>query len=300
MDPTTAPSTARIVAGLSELAPHYDGVLCDIWGVLHNGVNHFPAAIDALARFRAAGGRVVLITNAPRPNGPIREQLDRLRVPHEAYDNIVTSGDVTVAAIAAHGQDPLYHIGPERDLALYREVERVAGVTPVVAPLADARYTVVTGLFGDETGTPEDYDPDLSVMLARGLPLICANPDLVVHIGTTLRYCAGAIAERYAAQGGTVLYAGKPHAAIYQAALAALNPQGRVLDPNRVLAIGDALRTDIAGAVLQGLDALFVTSGIHRDEAHRTADGQLDPDLYQAMIEAASLRPLAAIPALAW
>lgn len=300
MDQTPPPASARLVAGLRELAPAYDGILCDIWGVLHDGVNHFPAAVEALIRFRAGGGRVVLITNAPRPNGPVREQLDRLRVPHDAYDGIVTSGDVTVAAVAAHGREPLYHIGPERDYALYRAVERVTGRAPVVGPLAEAAFVVVTGLFGDENGTPEDYDGDLAAMRARNLPLICANPDLVVHVGQTLRYCAGAIAERYAAGGGPVLYAGKPHAPIYHAALATLSGPGPAIPPRRVLAIGDALRTDVAGAVLQGLDVLFVTSGIHRDEAHRTGDGQLDPELTHAMIAAAEHRPLAAISALAW
>ncbi|MDX7952538.1 TIGR01459 family HAD-type hydrolase [Lichenihabitans sp. Uapishka_5] len=298
LDPASSPS--RIVGGLSELAPHYDVVLSDIWGVLHNGETHFPAAVEALTRFREGGGTVVLITNAPRPNGPIREQLDRLRVPRTAFDDVVTSGDVTIASILAQAGKPLFHIGPERDLALYEAVAAL-GPAPTLAPLDRAGFVVVTGLNGDETGVPEDYDAELDAMLGRQLALICANPDLVVHIGEALRYCAGAIAERYRAKGGQVIYAGKPHAAIYDACLrAAARLRGRPVDARRVLAIGDALRTDVAGAVLQGLDVLFVTSGIHRDETHRTGDGQLDTEAYQAMIAAAQHRPLAAIPALTW
>lgn len=290
----------RLVSGLSDLAADYDVILSDIWGVVHNGEACFTAAADALTRFRAGGGTVVLITNAPRPNGPVREQLDRLRVPRDAFDDVVTSGDVTIASILAHADTPLFHIGPERDLALYQAVAAL-GPAPELAPLDRAGIVVVTGLTGDETGMPEDYDGELEAMLRRGLPLICANPDLVVHVGDQLRYCAGAIAERYRSKGGDVTYAGKPHAAIYEACLVrAQAHRGGMVDRRRVLAIGDALRTDVAGGVLQALDVLFVTSGIHRDESHRTGDGQLDPDAFQAMIAAAAHRPTAAIPALAW
>ena len=298
--PLSPAAPVRLLSGLSEVASDYDVIFSDIWGVLHNGESCFQAAADALMRFRAAGGTVVLITNAPRPNGPIRDQLDRLRVPREAFDEVVTSGDVTIAAILAHAGTPLFHIGPERDLALYRAVAAV-GRAPELASLDRAGVVVVTGLTGDESGVPEDYDGELEAMLERRLPLICANPDLVVHVGDQLKYCAGAIAERYHAKGGTVIYAGKPHAAIYQACLAkAVAQKGPAIDPARVLAIGDALHTDVAGAVLQGLDVLFVTSGIHRDESHRTGDGQLDPDAFQAMIAAAAHRPTSAIAALAW
>ena len=290
----------RLVSGLSEMAADYDVVLSDIWGVLHNGETCFTPAADALMRFRAQGGTVVLITNAPRPNGPIREQLDRLHVPREAFDSVVTSGDVTIASIQAHAGASLFHIGPERDLALYQAVAAL-GTAPELSSLDRAGFVVVTGLNGDESGVPEDYHAELDSMLARRLPLICANPDLVVHVGEHLRYCAGAIAERYRDKGGEVIYAGKPHAAIYEACLKQADAsRGRATKRERVLAIGDALRTDVAGAVLQGLDILFVTSGIHRDESHRTGDGQLDPDAFQAMIAEAQHRPTAAISALTW
>lgn len=296
-----APVVARIVTGLSELAPGYDVILCDVWGVLHNGETCFAAAASALSAFRAGGGAVVLITNAPRPNGPVLQQLDTIGVPHSAYDRMVTSGDVTLASIMRHGTEPLYHIGPPRDLALFAAIEDLGGTVPPLASLEEADYVVVTGLFGEETDTPETYDPSLAVMRRRGLTMICANPDLVVHVGERLRYCAGAVAERYRDQGGTVVYAGKPHAPIYETALAlAEEVRGAPVDRSRVLAIGDALRTDVAGAVLQGLDVLFITAGIHRDESHRTGDGRLDPEAYARMIEAAQHRPLAAMEALAW
>lgn len=299
--PDQAPVAARIVQGLSELAPAYDVVLCDVWGVVHNGLACYAPAAAALAAFRSRGGTVVLITNAPRPSGPVQQQMDTIGVPHAAYDGLVTSGDVTIASILQHGDEPLFHIGPPRDLALFTAVEERGGRAPRLTGLDEARYVVATGLFGEDTDTPETYDPTLEIMLRRGLPLICANPDLVVHVGDRLRYCSGAVAERYAAQGGTVFYAGKPHAPIYDAALAiAEDACGASVARSRVLAIGDALRTDVAGAVLQGLDVLFVTAGIHRDESHRTGDGRLDPDAYQRLIEAAEHRPLAAIEMLTW
>lgn len=300
-EPSPDPNVGRIVAGLSDLAAGYDLILCDIWGVLHNGVACHASAADALMRFREKGGQVVLVTNAPRPNGPIREQLKTLRVPEAAYDDIVTSGDVTLASIVERGPAPVYTIGPERDLALFAEVERLGGHKPRLTGLAEADYAVVTGLFKETTDTPETYDPILEDMLARSMTMICANPDLVVHVGETLRYCAGAIAERYAARGGAVVYAGKPHPPIYEAALRlGSRARGAAVARARVLAIGDALRTDVAGAVMQGFDVLFITGGIHRDESHRTGDGQLDPDSYQRMIEAADHQPLAAMAALAW
>lgn len=301
---TIAPSepfSARIVPGLSVLAADYDVILCDVWGVIHNGEQFHRSATDALEAFRKGGGVVVLITNAPRPNGPVRHQLDGIGVPHACFDGIVTSGDVTLASIMERGNTPVHHIGPPRDVALFDAIADLGGTIPPLASLEEAGYVVVTGLLQEETDTPETYDPALALMLRRGLPMICANPDLVVHVGERLRYCAGAIAERYATQGGIIIYAGKPHAPIYDAALdLARKASGKVTDKARVLAIGDALRTDVAGAVLQGIDALFVTAGIHRDESHRTGDGRLDPEAYARMIEVAEHRPLAAIEQLTW
>lgn len=294
-----APTVFPLVAGLGELASAYDVVLCDVWGVVHNGRQYFTPACAALARFRAAGGTVVLITNAPRPQGPVRAQLDRLGVPHAAYDAIVTSGDVTLAFIEERGARPLYHIGPLRDLALFETLQAEKGLAPQLVELARADYVVCTGLFDDDD-TLEDYDATLAAMRTRDLVMISANPDLVVHVGEKLVFCAGALAERYAEHGGRVLQAGKPYSPIYDRALGlAQIIRSRSVDRTRVLAIGDAMRTDIKGACDQGIDALFVTSGIHREELHAPS-GPLDRSAYAQFLASADCLPRAAISELVW
>ncbi len=297
-------SQTSFLPGLSTLADRYDVVLCDIWGVVHNGKAHFAKACAALTNFRSQGGTVVLVTNAPRPFPPILEQLTRLAVPDEVFDAVVTSGDVTLAFIEARGNAPLHHIGPERDLTLFDILRDRTGLTPPLVALDDAEYVVCTGLFHDDRETPADYDPAFQKMLARKLDFISANPDLVVHVGHTELYCAGALAQRYEEMGGRVLQAGKPFAPIYERALElATGKRGAAVDRSRVLAIGDALRTDIRGAVDQGFDALFISHGIHRAELHPGAGlelGAFDDQAYQRAITAAGLRPLAVMQELAW
>lgn len=289
-----------ILPGLSAIADRYDVVLSDVWGVLHDGRRAFPEPVAALTRFRERGGTVVLITNAPRPNAPIRAQLDALGVPRGAYDDVVTSGDSTVALIAARGEGPFHHIGPERDRALMDEVHAKTGRRPALGGLDDCAHVVCSGLFDDRTETPDHYEGTYAAMRARGVAMICANPDVVVHVGDQLIYCAGALAERYEALGGTVLYAGKPHAPIYDLALSlAAAARGRDVDARRVLAVGDGLRTDVAGAVRQGLDCLFVTAGIHRDDTG-PGDGTLDPAALERFLAASPHRPTAAMANLAW
>jgi HAD superfamily hydrolase (TIGR01459 family) len=290
----------RLVEGLRDLAGGYDVVLCDVWGVLHDGMRVFAAAAAALARFRAGGGTVVLITNAPRPKGPVLRQLDEFGAPREAYDAIVTSGDVTLALMAERGAAPMYHIGPARDFVLFEEFESMMPVPVPRVAIEQADYALCTGLFDDETETPEDYDPTLEVMHRRGLTMICANPDMVVHRGDQLLYCAGALAARYASRGGTVIYAGKPHRPIYQRALEiAEGARGRAVPRTRVLAIGDGLRTDIAGAAAFGIDSLFVLGGIHRDD-FAGPDGLFDRRRYAAFIADIERRPIGAIHELVW
>src|ERR1700730_10841075 len=244
------------------LASGYDVVLCDVWGVVHNGVAATPAACDALARFRHGGGTVVLITNAPRPGEVVAPlPLDRLGVPRAAYDGIVSSGDVTHALIAARAGRRVFHIGPQRDLPIF------AGLDAPVAPLESADYVVCSGLIDDTVETPQDYPDLIERMRARALPMICANPDVVVERGDTLVYCAGAIADLYHAAGGAVIYAGKPYRPIYEQALAlAEAARGRPVKHHRLLAIGDSVRTDLKGAAAFGIDCLFVTAGIHAEE----------------------------------
>ena len=256
------------LAGLLDVADRYDAVLCDVWGVLHNGREAFRDASDALVAYRKRGGVVVLITNAPRPNAPIGEQLLQFGVDPEAFDAVVTSGDVTMGLIGERIGEPVHHIGPERDLSLFATVERRTGAAAKLASLSDAAYVVCTGLVDDVIETVGDYEAALRHIAANRIPFICANPDLIVHRGDQLVYCAGALAQRLVEIDGEVIYCGKPHAPIYGATLkAAERAAGRPLDKRRVLAIGDGMRTDIAGAVGQGLDTLFVVAGIHAQAA---------------------------------
>ena len=288
-----------LIHGLGALSGRYDAILCDIWGVLHNGHDAFRPASEALAAFRRNGGTVVLITNAPRPNPIIRDQALHIGVAPEAFDAVVTSGDVAVGMIAARGGAPLHHIGPLRDLALIAAVKQRGGVAPALVEPEKATYILCTGLFDDKTETPEDYADRLAAFAERRLPMICANPDLVVHRGHKLVYCAGALAEAYEALGGETISAGKPHRPIYTAALeriAAL--RGAPVAPARVLAIGDALRTDIIGARAVGLDALFVTAGIHSEALH-DEDFAIEEEALQSLFADEKTRPIAAIRMLA-
>jgi HAD superfamily hydrolase (TIGR01459 family) len=269
MPQNPTPRNAQPIAGLGEIADRYDAILCDVWGVLHNGREAFRPASDALTAFRRRGGVVVLITNAPRPSAPIQAQAVKLGVSPDAFDAVVTSGDVTVALISERKGEPVHHVGPPRDLSLFEAAALSTGVKPVLAPLEEAKYVLCTGLFHDDVETPADYEERLRAMAARGLPFICANPDLIIHRGSDLVYCAGALAQRYEELGGAAIYAGKPHPPVYRAALAAAEAaRGRPIEPSRVLAIGDAMRTDIAGAARQNFDALFISAGIHHDEVH--------------------------------
>jgi HAD superfamily hydrolase (TIGR01459 family) len=245
----------------ADLAPRYDVMLCDVWGVVHNSIVAAPEAHRALSKFRAKGGAVVLITNAPRPAAEVKQQLDRMGVPHHAFDSIVTSGDLTRAVVAARSGKNVFHVGPPRDLPLFK------GLDVSFVPNETADYIVCTGLFNDEGETPEDYRPIFEKSLARNMFLLCANPDLVVERGTQLIYCAGALAELYQSLGGEVLYAGKPHPPIYQEALKrAAAVRGVEAEFKRVVAIGDSIRTDMKGAEAFGIGSIFVTDGIHAEE----------------------------------
>ena len=293
-----------VLEGIAALADRYDVILSDIWGVVHNGREHFPQACAALRKFRDMGKTVILVTNAPRPHQPVLKQLAGLGVPEGTFDAVVTSGDVTLAFIAAHGLAPLYHIGPVRDHALFEILHEQTGLKPPLVGLADASYVVCTGLF-DDNETPDDYAQALDAMRARDLEFISANPDIVVHVGEREIYCSGALAQRYAQQGGRVSQAGKPYAPIYDRAMElAAKHLGKTPDIARVLAIGDGMHTDIGGAITRGLDAVFVTTGIHRVELH-PADaagraGELDIAALKKLVAAHGYSPIAAITRLNW
>jgi HAD superfamily hydrolase (TIGR01459 family) len=287
-------SLPPLIDHFAPLARGYDVVLSDVWGVVHNGVAATTPACDALAQFRADGGTVVLITNAPRPGEVVvRTMLDRLGVPRTAYDGIVSSGDVTRALIKARAGARLFHIGPPRDLPMFDGLE-----APIV-PLESADYAVCSGLTDDTVETPQDYHGLIERLRARGLTMICANPDVVVERGEHLVYCAGAIADLYAAAGGEVIYAGKPHRPIYEQAMAlAKAARGRPLDHDRVVAIGDSVRTDLTGAAAFGVDCVFVTAGIHAEEL----GGRDNPSAsaLSDIFAAAGLFPKAVMRQLEW
>ncbi|MGH6834416.1 MAG: TIGR01459 family HAD-type hydrolase [Methylocella sp.] len=292
----------RLVRGLADLARGYKVVLCDVWGVVHNGLRAFEGATEALGRFRAGGGKVVLMTNAPNPSRFVEAQLARIGVTRKAYDAIVSSGDVTVSLLVERAGAGLFHLGPPNEIALFEEVLALSGKAPRLVPLNQANFVLCTGLVDPWDETPADYDAILAAMRARNLDLICANPDIVVEEDGKLFYCAGAIAERYAWAGGKVIQAGKPFAPIFARALElAGRTAHEAIDRTLVLVIGDAMRTDIKGAHDQGFDSLFVTSGIHRNELHGGAqDTGLDAAAFRQFMEAADFAPAAAIPELIW
>jgi HAD superfamily hydrolase (TIGR01459 family) len=281
------------VFSLSQIAGSYDAILSDVWGVVHNGIAAHPGAADALVRFRQGGGRVVLITNAPRPSSPIGEMLDRLHVPRNAYDAIVSSGDVTRAMLVPYRGQTLHYVGPEHE-----NDGLFDGLDITLGPAEAAKAVIVTDL-DDDDETPDDYSDRIGLWLQRKLPMICANPDRVVEHGDQLIYCGGALADLYEARGGMIKMAGKPYRPIYDRALAeAEKAAGRTLDRGRILAIGDSVRTDAIGAASAGLDLMFITGSIHAAELD--AFGNPDPEAVRDLVAPSGARLKAFMPRLAW
>jgi len=290
-------SHPSVIQGLRALGDRYDAILCDVWGVIHNGREAYPGVVDCLRRFRQQG-TALLLSNAPRPSGPIREQLASLGIPPDAYDAIVTSGDLTRECLADLTQSgkvlKIHHVGPDRDLPLFD------GLAVARVAMREAEAIVCTGPFDDTKEGPDDYRDYWQDALARQLPFYCANPDLVVERGADLIYCAGALAEDYERQGGPVVYLGKPHLPVYDFVARRLeDAAGRPLPRSRWLAIGDGLRTDIRGANRAGVDALLVTGGIHASEL-ADAQGAPDPAKIAAVLSAHSLSVVAATRRLVW
>ena len=280
---------AKMTDSLAAIGEGYTIVLCDVWGVLHNGMRAFPDAVAALRAARGRGQAVVLVTNSPRPRAGVAEQLALLDVPADCYDAIVSSGDVTRRLIA-DGPRRVFHLGPDRDLAIYD------GLDVELSEEFEAQAIVCTGMFDDDE-TPDDYAEMLERFRARNLPFICANPDIVVERGDELIWCAGALARDYALLGGRTEIAGKPHRPIYEAALAAASAVlGREATKAEALAIGDGILTDIKGAADNGLDVLFVSGGIHAAE-YGPARAP-DPAGVAAFLEKHGYSPVAVIPRL--
>jgi len=260
------PRVPSILPHAGPLLARYDVIFCDVWGVVHNGATAFEGACQALEKFRAGGGTVILVTNAPVPKRRVADMLASKQVPTSAWDDIVSSGDLALDHVAARGFQTLHCIGPQdRDRAFFSAL-RARSV-----PLAEAEAIICTGLNDDRNETPDDYRPLLEAALARRLPFVCANPDLVVDVGGTLLFCAGAIADLYVHMGGPVFWTGKPHLNTYETAHQKAEAlRNANVERSKVLVIGDALRTDLKGAENYGCDALFIASGIHR---HETVDG---------------------------
>jgi HAD superfamily hydrolase (TIGR01459 family) len=281
----------------ADLAPRYDAVICDVWGVLHDGRSAHASAGIALAAYREAGGKVLLLSNAPRPAASVARDLETLDVRRDCYDAILTSGDAAreaVAAAQAQGGLKLYLIGTER----HHQVFEGLGVT--LAGPEEATLILCAALFHDDTETPEDYHELLARLAARGLPMLCANPDLKVERGPRLVWCAGALAEIYATRGGVVTYLGKPHAPVYAASFAMLEGLlGRKAEKERVLAVGDGLKTDIAGANRAGIDALLITAGLHAAEFGADPLAP-EPDRVRAVLARGGLSAIGFQPRLRW
>jgi len=284
----------RIIKNLSEISTNYDAVFCDLWGCLHNGVEPFAAAVTALETFAKKGGIVHLLTNSPRPASAVYPQLDHIGVSRDLYQGITASGDASRAALAsgAYGKK-VFHIGPDRDEAFFQGVDTedfYQGIDVQRVPMDLAEGVVCTGLFDDNTETPADYSELLLDAKTRGLKMLCANPDIQVDRGNQRIYCAGAIAQAYEDMGGIAHNFGKPHAPIYDLARNRLNAiAGHVVDDKHILCIGDGIRTDIRGAVMEDLDSLFVTGGLAAAETD--TNEQPDPTKLDDFLRASQLTP---------
>ncbi|MGI9520020.1 MAG: TIGR01459 family HAD-type hydrolase [Hyphomicrobiaceae bacterium] len=280
-----------IVSSIAPLADTTDAWLVDVWGVMHNGVQPFMSSCDTCVAFRQSGGVIVLLTNAPRPAAAVVAQLDAIGVPRKAYDSVVTSGDVTRGQVEAWQDKRIFHLGPERDRGIF------AGFEIQFAAAEDAECIVCTGLFDDEAEDPDDYNDLLTGFRLRDLTMLCANPDIQVERGDRIVYCAGALAKKFEDDGGKVLYSGKPHPPIYGVARDCVDKLiGKSVALERILAIGDGVRTDIAGASAVGLRSVFVASGIHIPRGEEFGSGHLEA----LFGDLASSRPVAAMERLHW
>lgn len=289
----TASAAIPVLSSVASLPEKYQAWLCDIWGVMHNGMRPFAGACDACVRFREQGGVVVLLSNSPRPHGSVGRQLAQIGVPETSYDAIVTSGDVTQQILGVRRDRTFFHLGPDRDKEIFDGLD----MEPVDLEMAD--YVLCSGLYDDLTQTPADYTDLLQDLRARDMPMVCANPDLQVERDDRLIYCAGALAAEYEKLGGEVLYTGKPHLPIYERALALISDlKGASVPRSKILCIGDGLKTDMAGAAAAGMDSLFVASALHVQGS--SEDGDLDPAVVAELFSGTATLPVAALKKLQW
>ncbi|WP_299563665.1 TIGR01459 family HAD-type hydrolase [uncultured Sulfitobacter sp.] len=280
----------RIIPALSEISAAYDALFVDLWGCVHNGVAAIPSAVAALQAYRRTGGKVVLVTNSPRPRKGVAKQLDHFKIPQDAYDAIATSGDSARAAMyTGVVGEHVWHYGPVTDSRFFDPLEILDNPVEIArVPLEDATGIVCTGPFEPQT-EPETWRADLEKALARGLKLLCANPDIVVDRGETREWCAGAVAKMYTEMGGTSLYFGKPHAPIYDLARRRLRKLDDTIPDSKILAIGDGIATDVKGAIDEGVDCLFISGGLAVAETRTGV--QPDEKALNAYLKAENLDP---------
>ncbi len=257
----------RIVESLAEISDRYDAVFCDLWGCLHNGLTAFPEAVEALRAYRQTGGKVVLLTNAPRPRGEVEKQLQHFSVPEDCWDTIATSGDSARAAMfrGVVGQK-VWFMGQDYDQPFFEPIKVVEDPVEIErVGLEQAEGIVCLGPF-DPHADPAENRPQFLYAKQKGMKLLCANPDIVVDRGETREWCAGALAQLYDEMGGESLYFGKPHPPIYDLARRRLAELGELPSDDRILAIGDGIGTDVKGALGEDIDVLFVTGGLAAEE----------------------------------
>lgn len=266
----------RIVENLAEVGAQYDALFVDLWGCVHNGVTALPDAVTALQAYRKTGGKVILVTNSPRPRAGVEKQLVQFGVPDDAWDDIATSGDSARSAMfRGVVGTKVWHLGPPNDAKFFEPLHLLDNPIDVQrVELAEAEGIVCTGPF-DPQADPEILRPQLLLAREAGLKLLCANPDIVVDRGDVREWCAGAVAALYTEMGGESLYFGKPHPPIYDLAQRRLSALGKDIADDRILAIGDGILTDIAGAMGENLDSLFITGGLAASETETTR--QPDP-----------------------
>ena len=284
----------QIISALSDVSDRYDALFVDLWGCVHNGIKAIPSAVAALQDYRAKGGAVVLVTNAPRSRHEVAKQLKKFEVPENAYDDIATSGDAARAAMfqGAVGSK-VYFMGLDFDLTFFDPLQILDNPVEITrVPLQEAEGIVCCGPF-DPHADPEVNRPDFLYAKQKGLKLLCANPDIVVDRGERREYCAGALAKLYTEMGGESLYFGKPHGPIYDLARRRLAALEVDIPDSRILAIGDGILTDVKGAMDEGIDSLFITGGLAAAETATTQ--QPDEDKLRAYLDREASSPTYAI-----
>jgi HAD superfamily hydrolase (TIGR01459 family) len=292
----------KSLRGIRSLVDSYDTYVIDLWGTLHNGFTAYPGAIDALKRLKDAGKRIALLSNVPRQLDKATEILERVDITRDLYDMMMTSGESVFRALRDRA-DPwhaklkgtCWHLGPERDRHIFRGLD-----IELVAEPEGAGFCVATGAAMNEERV-EDYRGVLDRGLALKLPMICANPDIIVPVGDTLAICAGAFAEYYIAGGGDVFWHGKPYASIYKTLFAELEALGGgSIDPERTLGLGDGLHTDVAGAAAAGINSALLTGGVHKPELKINWRGKPNGKALGLLIENAKAKPDHVLRRFAW